>query len=118
MMSITTLSQTAYCADKSTNSAGNAGGSSAVVRKIEASIAADREKIIEEGKAINADKRKLKEAEKAADSATSEQVKQDIKARELTIANLKKGIINKKYERNDLVYGKTVIPSREYETRY
>jgi len=90
-----------------------------VGRKIEAAIAADRDKIIEEDKAIKAARRKLKEAEEAtADSAASEQIKQDIKEREAAIINLKKGIRAKKYQRNDLVYGKTVIPSREYETKY
>ncbi len=114
------LSQKAYCADENKKNADNMGVSSAV-RKIEAEIDADREKIIEEGKAIKADRRKLKESEEIADKAKSEQIKQelsqDIKKREAAIKDLKKGIDNKKYRRNDLVYGKTVIPSRSHEAK-
>jgi len=106
-ISVVSLSQKAYAADHE-NSA---------VRKIEIGIDTDRDKIIEESKAIKADRRKLKEAEKIADKAKVEQIKQeinqDIEKRKAAIKDLKTDISNKKDQKNDLVYGKgQKIPKR------
>lgn len=95
------LSQETYAAESS------------AIRAIQADIDADRSRIIEENKAIIADRRKLKEAEKTADKANIEQIKQDIEKREAAIRDLKKDINNKKRQKDDLIYGKTqAVPKR------
>ena len=76
------------------------------VHKIEHEIDADRDKIIEESNAIKADRRKLKEAEKASDKANAEQIKKDIVMRDAKIKDLKKEISDKKGERYLLMNGK------------
>ncbi len=67
-------------------------------RKIEISIAADREKIIQEDNAIKADI-------------------QDIEKRKAVIKELKKRISDSKDRKNDVVYGKQLIPKRSYEAK-
>lgn len=80
------------------------------VCKLEADIAADRDRIIEENKAIKADRQKLKEAGKIADKAKAEQVRQelnqDIERRNAAIKDLKRGISVKRLHQHDLIYGK------------
>ena len=75
------------------------------VRVIELAINADRNKIIEEMKAIKAMK-----AVKADPK--------DIASREATIKSLKKEISDMKIRKNHLVYGDQVIPRRKDETHY
>ena len=72
------------------------------VRKVELEIDADRNKIIEESNAINADRRKLK----YADKASGEEIKKDIENRNAKIKDLKKEISAKKEERDLLMNGK------------
>ncbi|MDO8525262.1 MAG: hypothetical protein Q7S07_02095 [Candidatus Omnitrophota bacterium] len=84
-------------------------------RKIELAIDADRNMIIEESRAIKAARQKLKEAEKAGDASGAEGLRQNIKDREAVIEGLKKSIGNKKDSKNEIVYGKQIIPDRKRE---
>ncbi len=84
-------------------------------RKIELAIAADRNMIIEESRAIKAARRKLKQAEKAGDASGAEGLRQKIKESEAAIEGLKKSIGSQKDLKNEIVYGKQVIPNRKLE---
>ena len=75
-------------------------------RKVELEIDADRDKIIEESNAINADRRKLKDADKVSDKTGAEQIKKDIEERKVKIIDLKKEISDKKEQRYFLMNGK------------
>ena len=105
-ISIAGLTQKLYAADLDKPGAIGIDDNGVSVRKIELAIDADRDKIIEESKAIGRDKRKLKEAEKASDKANAVQIRQGIKDREAVIKGLKDGIRGKKVERYNLMNGK------------
>ena len=101
----------------------NAIGSNRIggeARKIELAIDADRNKIIEESKAIAADHKKIKETARLVDKTAAGQVAQemskDIETRESVIRGLKKDISDMKIRKNHLVYGDQVIPKRTHET--
>ena len=77
-ISVVTLSQKAYSADLGKSNAVGIKHESSEVHKVESEIDADRDKIIEEGKAIKADRRKLKEADKMPDKLTAKEIKEKI----------------------------------------
>ena len=109
-IAVMSVSQKAYSADIVKSNAAVMEASRMAVHNVEAEIDADRNKIIEEGGAIKADRRKLKEAEKMPDKLKVEEIKkeinQDIGNREAAIRDLKKGISNKKEQRYILMNGK------------
>ncbi len=109
-ISAASFSQEAYSADLNKSNAAGIKHDSGGVRKVEAEIDADRDKIIEEGKAMKADRLKLKEAGKMPDKLKVEEIKkeinQGIEKREAAIRDLKKEIRNKKEERYYLINGK------------
>ena len=118
MISVSVLSKRAYTveATKDKNNLIDIKQDNSVIHKIQGDIDADRNKIIQESGAVTADRQKLKEAEKISDKTTAEQIKQDIEKRESTIKDLKKDIINKKEQKDDIVYGKRQkIPRRNRE---
>ena len=82
------------------------------VRKVELQIDADRDWIIAESDAVNADRRKLKDADKVSDKVAAEQLKKDITEREARIKDLKKGIRDKKEQRYFMMNGKQKDESR------
>ena len=81
------------------------------VHRIETEIAEYRDRIIEEGKAIAADRKRSREASRLADKTKAEQMKQemqqDIKNREAAINGLKREINDRKDRKNEILYGKT-----------
>ena len=111
------LSQTAYGAKTGDSNSAEVKGGKAAIHEIEVSIDADREKIIEEMKAIKVDRKKLKDTEKLADKVKAEAMKreivQEIEKRQAAIKDLKKNISDKKYQRNELMYGKAQGISRK-----
>ena len=115
-ISVVTLSQKAYSADLGKSNAVGIKHESSEVHKVESEIDADRDKIIEEGKAIKADRRKLKEADKMPDKLTAKEIKekinQEIEEGEAAIRDLKKEISDKKEERYYLINGKQKDESR------
>ena len=91
-------------------------------RKLERAIDADRDKIISESKAISEDRRKMRQALKAAGKEKAGQAKQeieqDIKSREARIKEIKKEISGLKDQRNDILYGKERgIPKRRVDNK-
>ena len=72
-------------------------------------------------KAIKADRQKLRDAEKLTDKVKAGEVKQgvsqDIEKRQAAIKDLKKSISDKKYQRNELMYGKDKGISRKRVTK-
>ena len=79
---------------------------SQAVRKVELEIDADRDRIIKESNAINLDRRKLKDADKAKSEQVKEEIRKDIEDRESKIKDLKKEIRDKKEQRYFLMNGK------------
>ena len=100
------LLQPAYCEAVKKEEVLEADGTREQIRNIELSIAGDREKIIQETRAINEDKRKLKAAQKSGDKAIADEMAKDIKTREAAIKAIKGGIVSKKDEKNNIVYGR------------
>ena len=104
--SLVVLLRQAYTADVNKDNLADIKQDGNAIHKIQAGIDADRDKIIEENKAIVVDRRKLKEAEKIADKAKIEQINQNIEKRKAVIKDLKKDIRNKKDQKSYLIYGK------------
>jgi len=79
------------------------------LRNLEKEIIAQRDQIIQESRAIDSDRRKLKEAGRISDKTESERVKQeinqDIEKRKAAIADLKKDINKKRDRQHDIKYG-------------
>ena len=79
------------------------------MRNLEKEIIAQRDQIIQESRAIDSDRRKLKEAGRISDKTESERVKQeinqDIEKRKAAIADLKKDINKKRDRQHDIKYG-------------
>ena len=93
LLVIAAVSQKAYADIIKQGDAGS-GHDTSPVRKIELSIAADRDKIIQENAEIKEDERKLKEAEKIADRTEAQTIKvemgRDIENRKNMVKGLKK----------------------------
>lgn len=111
------VSQQAYAADINKDNPAAIKQANNPMHKIQADIDADRGNIIEESKAINADRQRLKEAEKMADKERAGEIKheiaRDIEKREAAIKDLKKDINDKKEQKFHLIYGNgQKIPKR------
>lgn len=109
--------QEARAADEEKPGPAETEGARAEIHNLEAGIAADRDKIIAEGRAIKEDRRKIKDAERLSDKTKAAQIKEeagaDIKKRETAIKELKTSISVKKDQRGGLLYGK----GQKIETR-